>query len=411
MTKELDYPIDNRLSRGSAYIDTEGLTGKEAEALQDLAKIDWTFAEANTREHTHSLHPYPAKFIPQIPRKLIHALHPKDGSATLDPFCGSGTTLLESILQGIPAIGVDANPLAVLISRVKTTQLESYFDEVVSCITTRTYSRLKHNSSISIPDIPHLDHWFKPEISRVVAIIAQEITEAKVDTSLRDALNVALSCILVRVSNQESDVRYAAIDKAVTPERVIDAFKKNALDVSRKLARTFDVPSFPNFRSAEATVIHADTRKLHNNLPSWRIGLIVTSPPYPNAYEYWLYHKYRMYWLGMDPITAKKSEIGARPYYSQKNGLTAEDFAHDMKQCFQAFSGLLPSKRYACLLMGNSRIRGTYVDNAKLLTCVAEEHSFRLRASFPRQIPSKRKSFNPVLGSIRHEALLIFQRK
>ena len=411
MTERLDCPMDNRLNRGDVYIDMEGLTSKEAEVLQNLAKVDWTFAEANTQEYTHSLHPYPAKFIPQIPRKLIHSLHPKDGSATLDPFCGSGTTLLESILQGIPAIGVDANPLAVLITRVKTTQLESYFDEAVSCIVARAYSRLEDDSSINIPDIPRLDHWFKPEISRVVAILAQEIKEAEVDKSLHNALDVSLSCILVRVSNQESNVRYAAVDKSVTPKGVIDAFEKNALEVSRKLTRTFDVASFPNFRPAEATVIHADTRKLHNDLPPWRIGLIVTSPPYPNAYEYWLYHKYRMYWLGMDPITAKKSEIGSRPYYSQKNGLTAEDFAHDMRQCFQAFSALLLSKRYACLLMGNSRIRGTYVDNAKLLTCVAEEHGFRLRASFPRQIPSTRKSFNPVHGSIKRETLLIFQRK
>ena len=269
----------------------------------------------------------------------------------------------------------------------------------------------KMTLSINIPDIPRLDHWFKPEISRVVAILAQEIEKAKVNTPLQDALDVSLSCILVRVSNQESDVRYAAIDKSVTPKGVIDAFKKNALEVSRKLTRTFGSTSFPNSRSTETTVIHADTRKLHNNLPPWQVGLIVTSPPYPNAYEYWLYHKYRMYWLGLDPITAKKSEIGARPYYSQKNGLTAEDFANDMKQCFQTFSALLPSKRYACLLMGNSRIRGTYVDNAMLLTCVAEEHGFRLRASFPRQIPSTRKSFNPVHGSIRRETLLIFQRK
>ena len=42
-----------------------------------------------------------------------------------------------------------------------------------------------------------------------------------------------------------------------------------------------------------------------------RVGLVITSPPYPNAYEYWLYHKYRMYWLGLDPIAVKKQEIGA----------------------------------------------------------------------------------------------------
>ena len=48
-------------------------------------------------------------------------------------------------------------------------------------------------------------------------------------------------------------------------------------------------------------------------------GRLVTSPPYPNAYEYWLYHKYRMYWLGFDPIPIRENEIGARPHYFKTN--------------------------------------------------------------------------------------------
>ena len=394
----------------SLYLDTEGLKDHEAETLKTLSEVDWTFADADTQEHAHGLHPYPAKFIPQIPRKLINALHPRDGSATLDPFCGSGTTLLESILLDIPAIGVDVNPLAVLISRVKTTPLDKPLDRAITVIVKKAYSRLNDAKPITVPNIPRLDHWFKPEIARAVAILVQEIGKFEVDDTSRDALRAALSGILVRVSNQESDVRYAAIDKPVAPQDVIALFERNALEVSHKLTSLFQIPLFPELRPAQATVVQADTRTLHTNLPSWRVGLIVTSPPYPNAYEYWLYHKYRMYWLGLDPIAARRDEIGARPYYSKKNGLTAEDFADDMRQCFHAFSALLPSGRYTCFLIGNSRIRGTYVDNAALLTRVAQEHGFRLRARFPRQIPSTRKAFNPVLGSIKSEALLIFQR-
>jgi site-specific DNA-methyltransferase (cytosine-N4-specific) len=157
-------------------------------------------------------------------------------------------------------------------------------------------------------------------------------------------------------------------------------------------------------------VLHGDAREL-NTLPIEReVGLVVTSPPYPNAYEYWLYHKYRMYWLGMDPQAAKNSEIGARPFYSRKNGLTAEDFADDMRRCFAGLYELLASERYACFVVGNSKIRGEIVDNTQLLTRVAEENGFTLRATLPRDIPSTSKSFNPKNSRAKNENVLVFQR-
>lgn len=393
------------------YLDLDGLDNEDIETLTNLSNFDWTFREANTREYTHGIHPYPAKFIPQIPRALVNALHSKDNSAVLDPFCGSGTTLLEATLQGIPAIGVDVNPLAVLLSRVKTTPINYSLKDVIAEIVASARARLHNEERVDIPDIPRLDHWFKHEITRAVAILKEEIQNTRVGQESIEALLVALSGILVRVSNQESDVRYASIEKHVLPDEVITLFEMNALNLSQKLTSTFNMPLFPEISPAKAIVFHRDTRALHHDLPPWKVGLIVTSPPYPNAYEYWLYHKYRMYWLGMDPIAARTHEIGARPYYSKKNGLTAEDFADDMQKCFLAFSKLLPIGRYACFIIGNSTIRGERVDNSSLLIKVAQNNGFRLRARIPREIPSTRKSFNPIIGSIRKESLLIFQRQ
>jgi DNA modification methylase len=71
---------------------------------------------------THNFHPYPAKFIPQFPRKLIEILS-QSGEIVLDPFCGCGTTMVEAKLLGRNSIGVDINPIATLVSRVKTTVL------------------------------------------------------------------------------------------------------------------------------------------------------------------------------------------------------------------------------------------------------------------------------------------------
>ena len=101
-----------------------------ATMLSNLAKLDWDFADANTGHLTHALHPYPAKFIPQIPQALIQELS-SVGDTVLDMFCGSGTTLLEALRLGRNAVGIDANPLAALISRVKTTPLAAAeFDEL-----------------------------------------------------------------------------------------------------------------------------------------------------------------------------------------------------------------------------------------------------------------------------------------
>ena len=89
-----------------------------ADAIPRLEQLDWDFVDANTSYLTHSIHPYPAKFIPQIPDMLIQELS-SFAETVLDPFCGSGTTLVEARRLGRHAIGVDANPLACLISRAK----------------------------------------------------------------------------------------------------------------------------------------------------------------------------------------------------------------------------------------------------------------------------------------------------
>jgi site-specific DNA-methyltransferase (cytosine-N4-specific) len=176
---------------------------ERSDQYRRLREVDWTFAAAQTRGETHGIHPYPAKFIPQIPRTLIEILHPGDGTAVLDPFCGSGTTLLEAAQVGVPAIGVDLSPLACLISRVKVTPLKT----TVSAGAKRVLKRASEHRS-AVPMIPALDHWFKAEVQRALSGLVAGI-EAERDEKLRDALRVALSAIVVRVSNQDSDTRCA----------------------------------------------------------------------------------------------------------------------------------------------------------------------------------------------------------
>ena len=90
---------------------TEGLS-------TEVLSQSWEYADADTQQLTHNIHRYSGKFIPQIAARAISLLT-QPGELVVDPYCGSGTTLLESALLARRAVGVDLNPLAVLIARVK----------------------------------------------------------------------------------------------------------------------------------------------------------------------------------------------------------------------------------------------------------------------------------------------------
>lgn len=113
------------------------------------------------------------------------------------------------------------NPIACLISSVKTQPLpEKYL-----CTAKEIYKDAKETFSgpVEIPSIPNLDHWFKSDIQKALSSILNHIEEES-DAAMRNALKLALSSIIVRVSNQESDTRYAAVDNNYTADDVFNAF-------------------------------------------------------------------------------------------------------------------------------------------------------------------------------------------
>jgi len=91
--------------------------------IEVLNKIDWDFKYFTTQYLTHTFHSYPARFIPQIPLTFIK-LFTKEEETVLDPMCGCGTTLIEALLNNRNSIGNDFNPLASLITKVKTTLID-----------------------------------------------------------------------------------------------------------------------------------------------------------------------------------------------------------------------------------------------------------------------------------------------
>lgn len=361
-----------------------------------LKAIDWNFPSRVAHSDIEGLHPYPAKFIAELPRALLHTLPMPSGTAVLDPFCGSGTTLVESQRMGLPSFGIDLNPIACLMARVKTKPVAEGLAESTNAVLTRAQAMQLPN----IPQIPNLDHWFMPQVQEALTRLTAAISE--VSDAHRDILRLALSSIIVRVSNQESDTRYAAVPKTVTTNDVFGAFTRSALRIA-------DVLEERRYALASSKVLEADTLAIDPKLIDKPIGLVITSPPYPNAYEYWLYHKYRMWWLGFDPLAVKEREIGARAHFFKTNHHTAEDFVRQMSATFKLLAQLVVRGGFVCFVVGRSRIHGKIVDNAQIIEDVGRSAGFVREFSVDRVLSPNRKSFNLSHANIKTETVLVLR--
>lgn len=361
-----------------------------------LDKIDWNFLERTLTSPLEAIHPYPAKFIGDIPRSLIEQIGLPPGTAVLDPFCGSGTTLVEAQRLGYPSVGIDLNPIACLLSRIKTSALPGQ----IQSIWPKIVATARQTAATTVLNIPNLDHWFADDVREALAALLTAIEKLSPPSCL-DFLRAALSSIIVRVSNQESDTRYAAVTKQIRRDDVFDEFSLSCAKLHKALLHR-------NYTLSPAIVLEKDILAAKPSEITLPIGLIVTSPPYPNAYEYWLYHKYRMWWLGFDPIDVRSKEIGARPHYFKKNHQTELDFARQMETALKLMVAVLAPTGHICILVGRSKIHGRIIDNALLLRTAAQRQGLKLLDQRERVIQATRKSFNLSHANIKTETLLVF---
>jgi len=382
--------------------------------LDNLFKVDWDFKTAKTTYLTHGLHPYPAKYIPQIPHYLISELS-KYGETVADIFCGSGTTLVEANLLGRNAVGIDANPLACLISETKTTRLKPNDESLLNKLVEQAQGlsselllremqpeKKPFKSSADRPDDNALSFWFEPFVVEELAEILSWCKVLSTTTSQRIALT-ALSSIIVTVSKQDSDTRYVRREKGIRPG---DTFLKFANALSKSTSAVSEFTKQVD-HGTFCKVYHSDILATPD-VDSF--DLMVCSPPYPNAYSYHLYHMTRMIWLGMDYKEFKQREIGSHRKYS-KVGASIETFKKEMQAIFDWLYLHLKSERYACFVIGDSTIKGEKIDNAELLSGIAAKSGFVEHARLSRELQATKKAFNPVIGKIRNERILILQKR
>jgi len=169
---------------------------------------------------THYIHKYPAKLIPHIPFYFINKFS-NENDLILDPFCGSGTTLLESMLNGRNSLGIELNPVARLIAKVKTTRLDV---QELKEASKECYNEIKKCNNPIIPFFPNRDLWFDKEKQLDLAKIKTTIDKIQVKPDIKDFLLVCFSAIIRKISNADPRDLLPQLTKQPIQTNVLNEF-------------------------------------------------------------------------------------------------------------------------------------------------------------------------------------------
>lgn len=329
----------------------------------------------------HGAHPYPCKF----PSESIRQFLDSGGGTLVDPFCGSGTTVVEAARGGWDRVyGFDSNPIAVLISQYKTlTTDKAFFTSANSALADLTLSaeRTKPKRALNFQGATH---WFADHVLRELEQILEWI-ELREDERVKTWLRLSLSRILNRISRQDSETRYVAVDRRIERGETLSRFNDSA---GATLALLRDREPLV----ADTAVAEADI-SVGIPLSDGSVDRIVTSPPYANSMDYYLYHKQRMNVLGFDFKRTQSREIGSRHEYSSLRA-PAEKWSADYKHSLSELRRVLRPGGDAIVIIGDSQIAGKKLDAAELTASIATELGFDTIALESVSLDGRSRSFS-----------------
>ena len=300
----------------SSSVDRHNARADELMPPRDLSEEFAKYIGKQVSYATHGIHKYPAKFIPQIPRFCIDS-YSEVGDVVLDPFMGSGTTLLESYVCGRDSYGVDIHPLARLIAKVKTTPLDPKVLVPLADNLLADVKSDKNDNKAWVPEIPNREHWFRGSVLADLATVKKHVWRLP-ESDWKDFFKICFSSIVRKVSNSDND---SLIPEVTSFTKKLDEQGKTSYDVISKFengVRSRLLDSAHLWRLAKEVkrkygkvprvkIVGADARKIELNDSS--VDIAVTSPPYASAVHYVGVHKLEMFWLDMLKST---SELDSR---------------------------------------------------------------------------------------------------
>jgi len=421
--------------------------GKGFPSARDLSGEFRKYIGKQVSYATHGIHKYPAKFIPQIPRYCIES-YSKVGDVVLDPFMGSGTTLLESYIAGRLSYGIDIHPLARLIAKVKTTPLDPERLEAMADKLIESVRRDSGTNSNWIPEIPNCEHWFRESVLEELATIKKHVWSLP-STDYKDFFKICFSSIIRKVSNSDDD---SLIPEVTSFQKKLDEQGKVSYDAIAKFENTINNKLID---AANLWRISSEVKERFKRLPSVSIigkdardirlddssvDLAVTSPPYASAVHYVSVHKLEMYWLGLIRGTAELDirVVGtARAYVSeyrswrprteigilrgvldelmakdQKSAYIVYKYFDDMRVNFAEINRVLRRHGKYCVVVGENTFRRVRIPTYRILAEVAMRSGFELNDLFVYDVINRHLDIPRWNDSrIERDYILVLQKK
>lgn len=427
----------------------------------------WDFKDDYKKAHIHGIIDYPATMVPNMQRELINILIEQGAEINniCDPFMGSGTILVEGMLHGLDVYGVDINPLAYLITKVKTNIIDiKKLNKKIKQLLNRIEDG---NLEYEITSFPGIDKWFTHKAIIDLSLIKYAI-RMEPNVKYRRILWVIFCQIIREVCNSQKSTFKLHIKKKDDIDKAdyccITEFKKNIFELLERMKQYYCLlKDNKEISNSKVRIYRNNSIKLLNNKKSFKdesIDIIVTSPPYGDNHTTVTYGQFsilQLRWIDiadidgnidaqyLDTINKIDKESLGGIYYNNKfvenSGILARsntlnriykkimasdepekarkvasfyiDFEKTLSSCFR----VLRRDGYAIFTIGNRRVNNEIIQFNKIILELSEYLNVEFIYDFSRNILNKRipskisklKSNQPV-KSMKEENILIFKK-
>ncbi len=387
-------------------------------ACQKSDLEDWTFSKEQTRRLTHCFHDYPARMIPQVASKLLE-MFGGHSSILFDPYCGTGTSLVEGAVRGMQTIGTDINPLARLIAMAKTSTLEIELTlEEIRKFHEWTFGYRAIDEEVNLPGLSNMEFWFKPHVAGQLNHIKKFIHSIR-DKKIRLFFQVAFSETARASSNtRKGEFKLHRYDLGTLAEFNPDVFSTMISKLHRNVkgAREFSAQIRQLGKKPSSHIYGFDTC---SGIPedvcgNEKIDIVVTSPPYGDSsttVAYGQYCRLSAAWLELEEVAKVDGKLmGGKKTRTTKNfpskqlndaimqistldekrAIAVSSFYKDLQNSIAGIGKVIKTKGYACYVVGNRKVKGVTLPTNNAVQSFFEMVGFEHIQTFTRGIPNKR---------------------
>lgn len=369
----------------------------------------WCFKNVrSTEQWTHGYHTYPAKFLPNIVKKLIEDFT-SQSDLIVDIFAGCGTTLVEAKLHGRKSIGIDINPVANLITSAKINPinpeiLKRYINAYISSLDT---GNIKKNKNVLLHD--RIFYWFNEEEIIKINFLIREVEKIK-NKEIKTFIFCGISNVLKKSSKWLQSSIKPQIDPIKKPKDPFELIKVQLIKMMKKNEEYYNELNLKGFLETESKIYTRDAKKTLIKPNS--VDVIITSPPYVTSYEYADIHQLSAYWLKYieDIKIFRKNFIGT--FYSGNLNLTSDStiansitarlnnknkklsqevakYFQDMNLALKESYRILKKEGKLIIVIGNTKFKNVKILTAEVILEILLNNKFEIVKLIKRSIPYK----------------------